>query len=706
MLSRTAIRLLLLLAVMMLAACSDDDDNSPAEDRAIVSSYKVAVVMPANQQKRWSRTVDWALENIAKAQAGMEERIAIEVEWKDENAADLDTYLKTIASDNQYVAIVGPLASTNARHAMIACNSYEKTLMLPVVTSTELQRVGATKDFVWNLVQSDITQCDILLTQAKLSDVKSVSLLTSDDDYGKSFADWFAYQAVEVGLKVDFVSVHSNENELREAMRKEQSQKRNYNRALIFAPGRESDALVFDDEYKKMQGDQYYLDFPMVLCSDVVSSPLLAGSLKSIVYEGVSPTADPSSGFVSAYHSRFGENPSVGEPQLFDAIYMLAYGLTAKQEQETLNDALRRVMQGRDSWHGSWLPANMRQALEMIKAGGAPNLCGTIGDWTFDENTHTNILNTIYNHWLLIDGKYTTIEYLSSDGSLRTISTTSAWDWEQKHLQSFDQSAIDFSYPELKDRWAVVVSTSDSWTDYRHEADALAMYQLLKRHGYDDSHIILLIADKMAYNENNPNKGVVRVRPDGENLYHDVTIDYKLGNCSLDDLKQIMLGQQSEALPEVLGSSANDNVIVFWCGHGSKNQLMWGAKDVVEGSKIREIIEQMSNEHKFRKMLFVMDACYSGSIGKACEGIPGVLMITAANPYEPSKADIFDNQMNIWLSNGFTRAFQETIDKNTDINLRELYYELARHTTGSHATVYNAAMYGNMYRQTMAEWLE
>ena len=114
----------------------------------------------------------------------------------------------------------------------------------------------------------------------------------------------------------------------------------------------------------------------------------------------------------------------------------------------------------------------------------------------------------------------------------------------------------------------------------------------------------------------------------------------------------------------------------------------------------------MSNEHKFRKMLCVMDACYSGSIGKACEGIPGVLMITAANPYEPSKADIFDNQMNIWLSNGFTRAFQETIAKNTDINLRELYYELARHTTGSHATVYNAALYGNMYSQTMAEWLE
>ena len=112
---------------------------------------------------------------------------------------------------------------------------------------------------------------------------------------------------------------------------------------------------------------------------------------------------------------------------------------------------------------------------------------------------------------------------------------------------------------------------------------------------------------------------------------------------------------------------------------------MWGANDVVEGSKMREILQQMSDEHRFRKMLFVMDACYSGTIGLACEGIPGVLMITAANPYDPSKADIFDHQMNIWLSNGFTRAFQETIDKNTDINMRELYYELARHTTPQEA---------------------
>jgi glycosylphosphatidylinositol transamidase (GPIT) subunit GPI8 len=103
-------------------------------------------------------------------------------------------------------------------------------------------------------------------------------------------------------------------------------------------------------------------------------------------------------------------------------------------------------------------------------------------------------------------------------------------------------------------------------------------------------------------------------------------------------------------------------------------------------------------------MLWSMDACYSGSIGEACEGIPGVLFITAANAVETSKADMRDPDMGIWLSNGFTRGFQETVDSNPDIILRDLYYELARSTVGSHATVYNVEYYGNMYKESMNEY--
>ena len=82
-----------------------------------------------------------------------------------------------------------------------------------------------------------------------------------------------------------------------------------------------------------------------------------------------------------------------------------------------------------------------------------------------------------------------------------------------------------------------------------------------------------------------------------------------------------------------------------------------------------------------------------------------MLFVTAANAYEPSKADMKDPEMGIWLSNGFTRVFQETIDENPSISIRDLYYTLARNTTGSHATIYNVEHYGNMFPNSLDEFL-
>lgn len=127
-----------------------------------------------------------------------------------------------------------------------------------------------------------------------------------------------------------------------------------------------------------------------------------------------------------------------------------------------------------------------------------------------------------------------------------------------------------------------------------------------------------------------------------------------------------------------------------------------GSNGDVYGTDIRDMVEKM----QYRKLLFVLDACYSGTIGEACEGLPGVLVMTAANADEPSKADMMDPEMGIWLSNGFTRAFQEAIDTNVHISLNDLYYKLARQTVGSHAMVYNSTNYGNMHRNTMEEYLK
>lgn len=692
------------LFVLMFALTACNKDDTPGANTGKVISRKVAIVMPASEQGRWSRIAEWALDNLEAAQHGLPQQIKLEIEWQDEEASGWEAFVEKVAADESYAAIIGPQASVNARKAAQLCNKQQKTLILPIATSTEFQRIYASSNYVWNLSQSDITQCELLLSQAKLSERRKVSLLTSDDDYGRSFSDWFAFQAIEIGLEVEDIVIYRTDTEIREMVRTQAGKKRMYNHALIFAPGKEKDALTFDDELEKLrkENSKGYFEFPLLLCSDMMNSSSLLPKLKYPQYEGLAPSAAPESGFNSIYNAKFGEEPLCGEAHLYDAVSLLAYALThqAVNQTESLNESVLAVIDGRTAWNRSWLKDDIREVFTMLQNGIDVNLNGVTGDWTFDERTHASVLNTTYSHWLLKDGVYTTLEFLSTDGGAHTISSTQAWEWQNSQQVTFNPNQQDFNYPETDKRWAVVIGTSDNWANYRHQADALAMYQVLKRHGYDDDHIVLIIEDNIAYHPNNLHQGVVKVRPDGENVYKDVKVDYKLSDVDIRDLENIMQGKRSDKLPHVIEADSNDNIIVFWCGHGHMNTLAWGSEGSVYGRDIRNIINGMN----FRKLFFVVDACYSGTIGEACEGVPGLLAMTAANPYEPSKADMKDTEMGIWLSNGFTRAFQEAVDEKPDICLRDLYYELARHTVGSHATVYNVENYGNMYKERMNEY--
>ena len=225
-----------------------------------------------------------------------------------------------------------------------------------------------------------------------------------------------------------------------------------------------------------------------------------------------------------------------------------------------LNAAILQTVDGRDAWNGSWMPSDMHTAFAMIANGRHPDLRGVTGDWTFDIKSHASVLNTTYSHWIMVDGKYHTLEYLSPDGGGRTTSTLQAWAWHIRHMQTFDENQPDIVYGPQEENRAVIVSTSDTWSNYRHQADALAMYQLLRRHGYDGRHIVFISEDNFAFHPNNLYRGEIRVRPDGENLYHDVVVDYRLSDITIADLKEIILG--NKAYPEVLDADERDNVII------------------------------------------------------------------------------------------------------------------------------------------------
>ena len=69
--------------------------------------------------------------------------------------------------------------------------------------------------------------------------------------------------------------------------------------------------------------------------------------------------------------------------------------------------------------------------------------------------------------------------------------------------------------------------------------------------------------------------------------------------------------------------------------------------------------------------------------------------------YYSSKND----DCSVFLCGSCTRIFRSEVEANPSISLHDLYYQLATHTTASHAGLYNDNFYGNVYRNTLGEFL-
>lgn len=474
----------------------------------------------------------------------------------------------------------------------------------------------------------------------------------------------------------------------------------------LFTPSSESMVIALDDEIGRLKasmnnGERLFM--PHIYISNGYVSDNIALNVSNAVYEGVEFSLSPQSGFSQAYRQRFGQDPLEGEPQFFDALYLIAYAQALSgQSGQDLNDAIRSVVDGRDSGGGSWLPDDMICNFSLLTLGITPDIDGVSGSWTFSDSykKYNTVTSSIFRRWRLYEGKYLTVEYISTDGDQRTTSAKNIGSVKAERMQSFNEHDTTAAYPPLDERWALLIAASSGWPNYRFQADVFATYKMLRHQGYDDDHIILICQDDLAYNKENIYPGQLFITPESPNVYVHDAIDYKLSDLTPQDIADILQGRQSERLPHVISSTPNDNIFIFWSGHGNVGSLCFGDSQKMTYSQMRDIL--LLTPH--RKILFAIESCYSGGLGETCQGVPGALFITASTPWETSHADMWNEQIGVYLSNGFTRGFQAAIAHNPEISIRDLYYTIATNTNGSHVTIYNESLYGNVYNNTMGEY--
>ena len=706
------------LLMLGITSCSDEEGGSVA---VTTDTYTVAVVLPLSSDTgdKWKSTVSWALSNIEKAQQTCSHRVKLNVEYYDEENEDIGSLATDLASRDEVESVIGPIDQDRLATMAAAIKGKDKPLFAINAGSTEVVRKYVEKkDFFWALTQTDISQCEVMLaTSAQAGNTHFTLLCSNEGTMPQTFKDWFAFQTTELGLSVNNTLLYNNAREIPELLRQyfdklstgSVEEERGSEETIVCVPRDANDALMMLEQLNTLMPELPVDKQPLIYFSNNVQQADINGLALTFNFYTVTPSADPQSGFYTAYYAHTGKTITSFEPQLYDALMLTALGLSYNPDD--LKQSLIDITSGEGDELRAWSSEGMSQAFQGTCATtgstssssgglGGLHLTGASGNLQMDVDNHTCVTASHFMLSCYYEGMYIPLSYYSARSAGQSTSTSIAdWKWQVTNVPDIETTTKTFSYPALDKQWAVVVAASSGFQNYRHQADVLNIYQYLKTLGFSDDHILLVMADDIASSPYNTHPGIISIEADGENLYHDISIDYHLADLTANDILD-----KIAALP----SDADDNVFIFWSGHGSPQGLTWRDDETITPAMARSLMERMQG--RYRKLLWCIEACYSGVIGEGIEGTPGVLVMTAANSSETSKSATYNSEMGIWMTNRFSVYLIETLKEGIapdkgDITIREMYYYLSTHTLGSHVSLYNAQNYDDITTAGFREFL-
>ena len=736
----------------------------------------VAPLSDASQKMRLERTAQWFLENLHEAQLYDTLAISLKLEWYDEQTENLSALSQQLAGRDDITAIIGPFDNDALATFAPGCQQTLKPLITPTATAEEIIRRFAVtagnndKPFLWALTGTDVKMTETLMSSyAALCQMDperpsvSANLLAPANSYGQTFSYWAPFFAESYDIDLTNNLQYNNEAELYEYIRSYvikadsdagnevvsgnftviESVKQLYDiarlrRRLIFE--RLGLARFYDTTYDDPAMDQFWQIFRSFygsyfalsnLCEEKIEAlgarayPILQG------YTGFSPYADPTTGFELSYQNRFGVRPLFAECKFYDALMLSAFAACYREHHpiaeaghSQFNDAIVAITSVADKGSqlsgAAWNATPMEIYLSAMEHGNLLHFKGASGDIAFDPETYTAATHTTYVQWEILDGQIHHRAYIGETGSHRVGDSYAAWQYLydlNTAEKDFDEQAAGgatIQYPALTDQYAVLVQGSMGFENYRHQADVLSVYQLLRRGGFDDDHIILIIDADMAHDAHNHEPGIVRAAPGGPDLLGGsdglsaAVIDYDAASLSAADISNILLGEQSSKLPIVLPKDAGQNVLFYWSGHGRTGEFSWrdaGNGNGFTSDMMRHTAQQMAGEGHFRKLFVVAEPCYSESVVRPLEGIQGVLAITGASGSEQSWADNWSPTLLVWMSDRFSQNFVEKLSENPATSYRDLFLYCAGHTLGSHAKIVNAGNFGNLYSLNPQEFI-
>ncbi|ODV77510.1 uncharacterized protein CANTADRAFT_56527 [Suhomyces tanzawaensis NRRL Y-17324] len=229
--------------------------------------------------------------------------------------------------------------------------------------------------------------------------------------------------------------------------------------------------------------------------------------------------------------------------------------------------------------------------------------------------------------------------------------------------------------------WAVLVSTSRFWFNYRHMANVLSLYRTVKRLGIPDSQIILMLSDDIACNPRNAFPGTVFNNMDQAiDLYGDlIEVDYRGYEVTVENFVRLLTDRWDPDHPRSkrLLTDENSNIFIYLTGHGGNEFLKFQDADEIGSYDIADAFEQMHEKKRYNEIFFMIDTCQANTMYERFYS-PNILAVGSSQIEESSYSHHSDMDIGVAVIDRFTYYtldFLEKIKTNSKVTMDKLFDE-------------------------------
>lgn len=205
--------------------------------------------------------------------------------------------------------------------------------------------------------------------------------------------------------------------------------------------------------------------------------------------------------------------------------------------------------------------------------------------------------------------------------------------------------------------WAVLVSTSRFWFNYRHLSNTLSLYRTVKRLGIPDSQILLLLPDDMACNPRNAFPGTVYSNADRRmDLYgENVEVDYRGYEVTVENFIRLLTDRWDEGVPagKRLGTDEGSNILIYMTGHGGSEFLKFQDSEEISSWDLADAFAQMREKKRYNEMLFMIDTCQANTLYRQFYA-SGMIATGSSEEEESSYSHHADNDVGVAVIDRWT----------------------------------------------------